>query len=164
MRSPISKLGQHGDTIVEVLIACTVVGMVLVSSFAVVNRTLNNSRQSQEHEEALKVAESQLEALKGLTGATYSTIFTSVSYQFCVQTDNVTIKHFSNDTYDKTRVDDTTYYPTECQRTTPGGYKYNISIHKDGIAAHKNVFFVNVDWYGPTGGIDDVGLIYELYQ
>ena len=163
MSSAVKSRNQRGDTIVEVLIACAVVGMVLVSSFAVVNRTLNNARQSQEHEEALKLAESQLEMLKGLTSSTYSNVYTNVSYQFCVQSDNVTIRPFTSNTYDKTQID-TSYYPSECQRTTPGGYKYNISIHKDGTVAHQNVFFVSVDWYGPTGGIDDVGLIYELYQ
>ncbi len=55
---------QRGDTIIEVLIAMSVVGLVLASSFAITNRATLTGRAAQERTEALKLAESQLELLK----------------------------------------------------------------------------------------------------
>jgi len=55
---------QRGDTIVEVLLAMAVVGMVLGSSFGIANRSLNIGRSAQERTQALKIAESQLELMK----------------------------------------------------------------------------------------------------
>lgn len=57
-------LKQSGDTIIEVLIAMTVIGMVLGASFAIANRATLTGRAAQERTEALKLAESQLELLK----------------------------------------------------------------------------------------------------
>ena len=57
---------QKGDTIVEVLLAMSVVGLVLGSSFGIANRSINLGRSAQERTVALKIAESQLEQLKAL--------------------------------------------------------------------------------------------------
>lgn len=58
------QVRQRGDTIIEVLIAMTVIGLVLGSSFAIANRATLTGRAAQERTEALKFAESQLELLK----------------------------------------------------------------------------------------------------
>jgi len=57
---------QRGDTIIEVLLAMAVVGMVLGASFGTANRSLNIGRSAQERTVALKIAESQLELMKAL--------------------------------------------------------------------------------------------------
>lgn len=57
---------QRGDTIVEVLLAMAVVGVVLGSSFGIANRSLNIGRSAQERTMALKIAESQLELMKAI--------------------------------------------------------------------------------------------------
>lgn len=54
----------RGDTIVEVMIAVLVLGAVLASAYTLSNRSLGGVRDSQEHAEGLKVAETQLEQLK----------------------------------------------------------------------------------------------------
>jgi len=59
-----AKLRQRGDTIVEVLIAMSVIGLVLGASFGIANRATQTGRAAQERTEALKIAESQLELLK----------------------------------------------------------------------------------------------------
>lgn len=154
-----TRLDIKGDTIVEVLIACAVISLVLVGSYATVNQSLKNSRQSQEHSEALKVAEGQIEALRGLA-ATSSSLFTAAAHQFCVTSLDTTptIKFFSSTTYDPTNPSS---YPTECQFNSLGSYKYSVSVNNK--ASDVNRFFVNIDWYGVTGKIDNVSLIYELY-
>ncbi len=60
------KLGEGGDTIVEVLIAIAVVSMVLGGAYATTNRSLQASRSAQEQGVALRLVESQLEQLKAL--------------------------------------------------------------------------------------------------
>lgn len=60
----INKMGQAGDTIVEVLIAMAVLSAILGGAYISANQSLNNSRQAQERGEAAKVANSQLEQIK----------------------------------------------------------------------------------------------------
>ncbi len=58
-------LHQHGDTIVEVLIAIAVVGSVLTGAFAISNRSLQQVQMAQEQTEAQKLASSSVEKLDG---------------------------------------------------------------------------------------------------
>jgi len=65
-RARLRKLNQRGDTIVEVLIAITVVSMVLGGAYTTTNRSLLASRSAQEQGVAIKLVEGQLEQLKAL--------------------------------------------------------------------------------------------------
>lgn len=55
---------QRGDTIVEVMIAAAIIGLVIAISYATSSRALRAGRQAQERTEAYKYVESQLEQLK----------------------------------------------------------------------------------------------------
>ena len=55
---------QAGDTIIEVLLAMSVIGMVLGVAFGIANRSVRIGQEAQERTEALKIAESQLEIFK----------------------------------------------------------------------------------------------------
>jgi len=66
IRVPFRKLNQRGDTIVEVLIAITVVSMILGGAYTTTNRSLQASRSAQEQGVATKLVEGQLEQLKAL--------------------------------------------------------------------------------------------------
>ncbi len=55
---------QRGDTIIEVMLAMVVVGMVLGVSYGIANRSVIVGRDAQERTEALKHAETQLELIK----------------------------------------------------------------------------------------------------
>lgn len=61
------RLGQRGDTIVEVLIAIAVVTGVLATSYAIVNYNSRSYQTGSERVEALKVAEQQIEKLRAGT-------------------------------------------------------------------------------------------------
>lgn len=63
-RDAYNALRQKGDTIIEVLIAMSVVGLVLGAAFGITNRAVLTGRAAQERTDALKLAESQLELLK----------------------------------------------------------------------------------------------------
>src|SRR5579884_4195391 len=85
----IKHLSSSGDTIVEVLIVLTVLGLALGISFATANTSLLNTRQAQENSEATEIAQSQIESLRELVSngnivpATWSP-----STIFCAYTDN----------------------------------------------------------------------------
>ncbi len=55
---------QTGDTIVEVMIAIVIVSTVLVGAFVLSRTSLKNVRGSEEHSQALKLVQGQLEQLK----------------------------------------------------------------------------------------------------
>ncbi|MGH7195196.1 MAG: type IV pilus modification PilV family protein [Candidatus Saccharimonadales bacterium] len=73
---------QAGDTIVEVLIATAILGLILAGAYATSNRSLNSERDAQEHTQALTIAQSQIESLRsagslqsGPAGAVTATCF-----------------------------------------------------------------------------------------
>lgn len=62
-----SMRSQRGDTIIEVLIALSVLALILVAGYSISTRSITGVRVSQERSEALRVAESQLEQIRGLS-------------------------------------------------------------------------------------------------
>jgi len=63
------RSNQHGDTIVEVMIAMAVLGLVLVVSYATANHNTLSLQDAQERSVALKLAESQIEAMKAFNSS-----------------------------------------------------------------------------------------------
>ena len=58
------RIGQRGDTIVEVLIAISVVSLVLTSVYALTNKNVRSTQEVQEQNYAQKLAEQQVELLR----------------------------------------------------------------------------------------------------
>lgn len=63
---------QRGDTIVEVLICMLIVSMILGGAYVTTRRSSTGIRSSQEHTEALKLIQSQIEQLRA--NATQATV------------------------------------------------------------------------------------------
>lgn len=63
---------QAGDTIVEVLICMAIVSAGLSAAYAISRNSLSRVREAQEHGEALKLAEQQIERLKQLVATNTS--------------------------------------------------------------------------------------------
>lgn len=79
------KRGERGDTLVEVLITIVVISVVLGGAYVTVNRSLTATRSAQERSIALKLAESQIEQLKGLITTDSTQIFGGgVPLTFCI--------------------------------------------------------------------------------
>jgi prepilin-type N-terminal cleavage/methylation domain-containing protein len=79
------RRGQRGDTLVEVMIAIVIVSTVIGGAYSVSNRSLQQTRGSQERSNALKLGESQIEQLKSLIAADPTKVFgASVPTQFCL--------------------------------------------------------------------------------
>lgn len=90
--------GERGDTMVEVLIAIAVVSLVLGGAYVTTNNSLQSARAAQERSIALKLAESQIEQIKGIAGdpTRSDLIFDgSAPNPFCISTggDPVTDSH-----------------------------------------------------------------------
>lgn len=57
------RRSERGDTIVEVMIAITVVSMILVAAYVTTTHNVNGLQDTQEHSQALQLAQAQLEFL-----------------------------------------------------------------------------------------------------
>jgi prepilin-type N-terminal cleavage/methylation domain-containing protein len=77
---------QRGDTIVEVLISMTVIALVLAGAYVTTNRSIQNTRAAQERGNALKLAEAQVEQLKGVIATDPNLIFNNAvtTSPFCI--------------------------------------------------------------------------------
>jgi type II secretory pathway pseudopilin PulG len=141
------RLYSRGDTIVEVLIAITVVSAILAGAFVSSNRSLTVTRQSQERGEAIKLAEGQLEYLKAQGRTAGSLIYTQTD--FCLDSGGVA---------------------TSCDITPAGsGATYEMNITKDppgavaGTSPH--TFTITILWDKAGGGGEDrLSLVYQLYE
>lgn len=145
------KLGNVGDTIVEVLIAIAILSVVLGGAYAIVNRSHTNIRQAQEHTEALKLGEEQLERLKqlgdngGIDTSGGNIYVTGV--KFCV---NIVGGNLKKET------------GAACQEgTAPVIYTKEIEATAVGTTGSYN-FDILVSWDGIHGGRDTVPLDYRL--
>ncbi len=59
-----TKLHQKGDTIIEVLIALTIISFILVGAYVTINRNILLLEDTQEHSEATYILSSQIESLR----------------------------------------------------------------------------------------------------
>lgn len=140
-------LKQTGDTIVEVMIVLTVLGLALSISYATANRSLLNARQAQEDSEATQLAQGQVEALRTMTGY----ISTDSNYIFRPGTFCITDYPFTVVPYTGSST------PAQCLRNN----LYNVAIIFDSGSSN---FKVEVSWPDVDGeGTDIVTLIYKLY-
>ncbi len=138
------KLGSRGDTIVEVLIAVAIVGVVLTGAYASARRSLNGVRASQERAEALKIAEGQLEMLKYYAATAPTPTYPAPS--FCLYVSGLTV----------TTV--TSADVTHCKNQNPGA-RYNIAIAKD--TPTTDVFTIAITWPQINGGTGQLSIGYK---
>jgi len=144
---------EQGDTIVEVLIAISVVSLILGGAYVTTNRSLIATRAAEERGNALKLAESQVEQLKGLAKSNPSSIFDSgTPMPFCINS-STGLPIASTNAACKVSAAGS---PT----TTQPVYSLSISRASDG-----NTFTVTNDWTDVSGRISDsLRLIYRVYE
>ena len=136
---------QEGDTIVEVLIAAAIVGLILVVSFTIANSSLREIRMAQERSEAQRFAQAQVEQLDQLVVSTpaFVTAATPPIPSFCFDSSGAAIDSSSND----------------CKQGTES--RYIISISRPS-ATSKNYFQVLVTWDGLSGSTEKLTLDYKV--
>lgn len=141
---------QRGDTIVEVLISILVITSVLGGAFVMTNRSLQNTRTSQERVNAIKLTESQVELIKDVVANNPNAIFgAGVPATYCINSSGTVLIS----TNAACKVDQTGTATTK----EPA---FNLSITRSG-----NTFTVNNTWSNIRGGgTNSVQMKYRAYD
>jgi prepilin-type N-terminal cleavage/methylation domain-containing protein len=147
------KLAQRGDTIIEVLISIAVVSLILGGAFATTRRSQEGVRDSQEHSQALKLVESQLEQLRADATKT-GNVFTAGT-PFCmynnapVSTVGPTGSNCIQNDSGQPSGTQPTYALSVTRTTSNGGF----------------LFTIQAQWDSVTGnGKAQEQMVYRLYQ
>lgn len=159
---------QSGTTIVEILLALSIAGAVIAAGFAAVNRSTQSVQQSQERSEAVKVAESQIEQVRSLFSSDEDTdveqITGSDSGSFCInQLGEVEEFGLAFSLVDSSaeqaniieNLNDA--FPSECF------YDDRYGMHLEYLQ-EENRLITTVRWQRIGGGVDQVELVYGLYE
>lgn len=136
---------QHGDTIVEVLIAISVIGLILTTGYATANVNLMAERQAQERSAALGVLQGQIEQLKSLSAA-------PATQPFCMLSNVVTYKSSKPGN-------------SGCQFNASGNNGVTTEpFYSVDITYNSNTYTAKATWErAGGGGIEDMTLQYKLY-
>ena len=137
----------RGDTIVEVMIALSLLSFALTTSYSTVNRSMQSARNSQEHSEALQYLNSQVELARA--DASDVNLY-NPSGSFCM---NATAKPvvLSN---------------AACTTGTEGFYKLSITYAATPSNGHnQDIFTFTVTWPGVGQlGQQQEQLSYKIHQ
>ncbi len=152
---------QRGDTIVEVLISLAVLTTVLGGAYVASSRNALTSRASQERNEAVKLAEGQIEKLRVITQED-PTIF-SLSTAFCVTQNAAQLTAVS--------ANNASCYISAAGVPVAASFtpRYHVSITKDADVSAPGVtgarFSIALTWANVRGdGDDSLETKYEVYR
>lgn len=142
---------QRGDTIVEVLISIAVVSLILGGAYVTTNRSLQNTRATEERGNGLKLVESQIEQLKGLVASNPDAVFgAGTPASFCIASGTV-----SSSTAAACKVDSSGNAPSATTQPV-----YSLSIVRS-----TNTFTVRNQWESSRGTTtEQVTMTYRVYQ
>lgn len=174
------RLNITGDTLVEVLIALTVLTLVLVSSYVAANKSLNSGRESQERSLAYNLLTQQLERLKAIAKESPEAVFIAPTSElvFCAHetAGTLAVQEFpytgpsANKNYIFTTPPTGLRYPLPCQFNAGTGIEteYKISITRGG-AGFTNSFVIEAIWFSANQSSASAAereiaqIIYNLY-
>ncbi|MGA3150697.1 MAG: prepilin-type N-terminal cleavage/methylation domain-containing protein [Candidatus Saccharimonadales bacterium] len=80
-------VGQRGDTIIEVLISMSILALVLTGAYVSTSRSLQDGTDSSDRQQALALAEQQIEFIKSNPSA-YQPPTNSKTNSFCIGNDS----------------------------------------------------------------------------
>lgn len=150
-----TKLHEGGDTIVEVLIAITIVSLILGGAYVTSHNSLDATLDAQEHADALQLTQAQIELVRSLA-TTNSWIFSpSTSVPFCI---NGLSTNAPAATCKVNSVGTTS-------GSANGPVIYNVRIiNRTGIGTGPYTFTAQASWPGLENKTDDVQLVYRVYE
>ena len=159
--------GSAGDTIVEVMIVLAVLGLSMSISYATANHGLIQSRNAEEHSEALGLLDSQVELLRAAFSQNSSVSSLTNGTDFCMNAPpaNPELSTALNHNVPTDAVSDNLYgsassnYPAACLSNS----FYNLSIHYDTTDSSNPFFDLRVRWDGlGTLGRQQEELTYKI--
>src|SRR6056297_1097853 len=123
---------QRGDTIIEVMLAMSVIALVLGSSYAIANRSTRIGREAQERTEALKEVETQVERLKTVASLNGNPLVDfPTEGAFCIaetESGEIGVEVFNGGaSVDVDTLDNREGYPDGCYTSTDGRYALSIT-------------------------------------
>ena len=143
------RLSEAGDTIVEVLIAIGVMTMVMSGAFVTANRSLQGTREAEERQGGLKLAEAQLEQIKYLASTDPNALFgTSVPSSFCLVSNAVV-----------------TASDPQCRVSASGAASTADPAYQLVVSRSGNIFTARASWTNVRGTAQNVvELKYKVYD
>lgn len=140
---------QRGDTIVEVLICVLIVSMVLGGAYVTVFRASQGIRNSQEHAEALKLVQSQLEQLRTNASSDTPSVFVAGT-PFCMVDAQPTTddNRCGQNAAGNATTDEPVYHLEVTRPSSPSG----------------TLFMVEATWNSVNGREAKETIFYRLYQ
>jgi prepilin-type N-terminal cleavage/methylation domain-containing protein len=163
------KLGQKGDTIIEVMISLAILSFVLGGAYYTANQSYRNIRDSQEHSEATNIAQTEIEDLRQ-----YGPSFNGGTDQ-CLTDDAGSVQAQTTDCYvENTNQTYPGYVSASACNASTASYCYEITITGPTVVTLANIasmtsvkvhtYEVNVQWPpigGKRGHNDQVTLFYR---
>lgn len=164
MRIKRLKLRQNGDTIIEVLVALSIIAMVLGASYALASRSMKAYRSAQERTEASSIAQSLIEVAKIYATADHPSMRPATTADLCFSRNIADIKpppptpatapvSFTADPNNPT-----------CNQ---GFYRFHVLVTRlpvGPLGVEEYEYQAFVDWESPTGGRDQVVMRYKYYR
>jgi type II secretory pathway pseudopilin PulG len=138
---------------VEVLIAIAVVSLILAGAYATTNRSLSATRAAQEQGIALKLAEAQVEQIKGLSATNPDALFgTLAPTTFCISSAGMVVNNAP--------------VSTECSFSASGTGNNSVEpIFRISITRSNNDTFTLTERWVDVGGrnTDQIDVIYRTH-
>lgn len=152
----------RGDTIVEVLIVLAILAFALTVAYSTAGRGLSQSRNAQEHSQALGIATSQIELLRA---ASAKQVDVFKSQPFCLNGPTPVTGFpatYTVPTSAKADTLDNSVYPASCQS---GDYYTSVVYVPDTTNPSNSYFIVRVRWDGINAiGRQQESINYRLFQ
>jgi len=148
------RLRNHGDTIVEVLVALTVTSALIGGAYATTNKSLTGARASQERSEALKIAETQAERLRSLANPV------NAPAKFCLDPSAAPIPTSAAASASAENDASLSSYAPTCVQGL-----YHISItHPASASTSANTFNIKVRWQRVDGTrVEELPITYTVF-
>jgi Tfp pilus assembly protein PilV len=122
-----TSLNQAGDTIIEVLIAIAIITFVLASAYALSRRSIAATQDTQEHTQAQKLVEGQIEYLRAAG---------SIGTNMCFDNSGAAVADSTAACTAATATGSTVPYSLTI--TTPDSVTYTVSATWDSLLGGKN--------------------------
>jgi Tfp pilus assembly protein PilV len=147
------KINNRGDTILEVVIAITLLALLLTGALALTQKNLQAEQSSQEHNEALQLAQSQIEELRNY--ATNNVL--PSGNPFCLVASGASVG-YADTPSQKCDVN-------AAGAASPTSIQPNFVLTVTPPAAGSSLYSISVDWQDVNGlNKDNVTLYYQIYS
>lgn len=167
-QNSVYKRMQRGDTIVEVMIATAIAGLVLTGAFAAANKSSQQIRNTAEHSEAQKIAISGVEALNETIKSNPTWLDPLVTPPLFCRDGTVAATHLGTPVaaMNDLNVDVGNVIVGTTLPCVSANGRYHTFIERvsglPGTPSPTDTFRVNVLWDGVTGVKQNVSLTYKV--